>query len=122
MKPPIETLSLGDFMNLMKSSRKAHVIIRLSGNEAVREYWPYTIRIESRLASGQAIYFEQKGKIRVANISSGWKNFVNKRILAEPVEEIVRATLMLYPSSTITVKDLYGKLRNIKEFMMHMNP
>ncbi len=124
MKPSnVAAKSLGDFMNLVKALKKLHVQICLSGNEATGEWWPYAIRLESRLDSGSPAFFEQKGKVYIANIPSGQQMvFVNRRILSVQAEELVRTILMLFPDAKISIRDLYGKSRDPDEFRMHMRP
>lgn len=119
----LEVKSLGDFMNFVKSLKKLHVHIYISGGEAIGEWWPYVIRLESRLDGGDSAFFEQKGRIYIANIQSEQRMiFANKRILAVPVEELVRTTLMLFPNAKISIRDLYNKPRDPDEFKMYMQP
>lgn len=119
----MEAKSLGDFMNLVKSLKKLHVHVFLSGGEAIGEWWPYVIRLESRLNGGDPAFFEQKGRVYVANIPSEQRMaFANGRILAVPVEELIRTILMLFPDAKISIQDLYNKSRDPDEFRMHMRP
>lgn len=119
----MEAKSLGDFMNFVKLLKRLRVHIYLSGKEAIGEWWPYAIRLESRLDGGEQVFFEQKGRVYIANITPEEQmDFANKRILAIPVEELVRTTLMLFPNANISILDLYNKSRDPDEFRMHMRP
>jgi len=118
-----EVRSLGDFMNLVKSLKKLHVHIHLSGGEAIGEWWPYIIRLESHLDGGDSVLFQQRGRVYIANISSEQQMiFANRRILAVSVEELARTISMLFPGVRISIRDLYDKSRDPEEFKMHMRP
>lgn len=116
-----EVKSLSEFVNFLKSLKMPHVRISLSGNITAGQQWPYVMRLEARLNSGETIFFEEKGMIYVADIPPDRQMiFANKRIIVVPVEETVRAILMFVPNSRISVWDLYGNPQELEKFMMYM--
>ena len=116
-----EAVSFDAFVNILKSQNKPHFNVSLHGDGMIGGQWPYVMRIGSRTKSGEMLFFEKRGNIEVKDVRAGEEMaFANRRMLAEPVEEITRLIAMFFPDSRISVWDLYGKSRDTEEFRMHM--